>query len=227
MSAEARSLTRQAIAYGQSFQLPEGPLIQVSGVGSNKARRAALNLLEKGARALASWGSAGGLTVTLSPGALILPQRVLAANGAVYPADPEWHERLRKHLSVYIDLHIGPLAESPAILKRSSEKMALFDRTGSIAVDMESAAIAAVAHEANVPFVAIRVIADPSDMTIPESVLSAVDDFGRLRPLRLLREVARRPINGFALIRLTRVFQAAHASLAAVARLTGNRLLVV
>jgi len=227
MSAEARSLTRQAIVYGQSFQLPEGPLIQVSGVGSSKARRAALNLLEKGARALASWGSAGGLSVTLSPGALIIPQKILAANGATYPADFEWHNRLRERLTAHVDLHTGLLAESSAILKAASEKKALFDRTGSIAVDMESAAIATVAHEASIPFVAIRAIADPSDMTIPEEVLSAVDDFGRLRPFGLLSGLARRPADAFALIRLRRVFRVAHASLSTVARLTGNRLLVV
>ena len=177
ITAEARSLTRKAIGYDRSFQLPEGPLIQVSGVGPDKACQAALNLLEKGARALASWGSAGGLTATLSPGTLILPQKILSANGVTYQADLEWHDRLRKCLSAHIDLCTGPLVESPVILKRPSEKKALFDRTGSIAVDMESATIAAVAREASVPFVAIRAIADAYEMTIPEGVLSAVDDF--------------------------------------------------
>ena len=225
MTAEGRSLTDQLIGHGQSPYLSEGPWVKCSGVGPTKARLAAWDLVKAGAKALVSWGSAAGLISELLPGTLILPKEVLATNGSVYCSDPHWHKGLCKRLEANLPLHTGPLAESPAILTSSSEKTALFEKTGAVAVDMESAAVAAVAYEAGMPFVAIRAIADPVEMTIPPSILSGVDDFGRLRPFHLVKALSKRPWDLFALVRLHRGFRAAHGSLAMVARLTGSNLL--
>jgi len=41
----------------------------------------------------------------------------------------------------------------------------------------------ATAQEAQVPFMAVRAVADSTDTTIPESTLNAVDEFG---PVELL-----------------------------------------
>jgi adenosylhomocysteine nucleosidase len=139
--------------------------------------------------------------------------------------DPIWHERLFRRLAGHIDLHTGLLAESKVVLATPAEKRALFDSTGAIAVDMESAAVAAVAHQVGVPFVAIRVIADRADLTVPQSLLRSVDEFGRLRPLTFLRELFVRPNDLFSLIRLARYFRTAQASLAAIAGLAGSDLL--
>ena len=225
IAAEGRSLTKQTITQGQFVHLPEGPLVQFSGMGSKSARLAAGRLLQNDAEALVSWGSAGGLIPELLPGTLILPQKVLAANGAVYSADREWHERLCKRLEAHIDFHKGTLVESLAVLTSSTEKTALFKRTGAVAVDMESAAVAAVAHGSGVPFVAIRAIVDPAGTIIPKSVLSAIDEFGQLRFFRFLKELLRRPMDLFALIRLGHNFRVADLSLASVACLTGSNLL--
>ena len=226
MTAEARSLTNQVIAHSQFLHLAEGVLVQLSGMGSNRARLAAGKLLENGAKALASWGSAGGLIPGVLPGTLILPQEVLAANGSVYSADGEWYERLCKRLTAHVNFRRGSLAESPAILTSSSGKTALFKRTGAVAVDMESAAVAAVAHHGGVPFVAIRAVADPADTIIPKSILSAIDEFGQLRPFRLLRGLLRHPMDLLTVVRLGHDFRVAQVSLASVVDLTGKNLLV-
>ncbi|HSB07130.1 MAG TPA: purine phosphorylase [Thermodesulfobacteriota bacterium] len=226
MTAEARSLTKQTVTQGQLIHLPEGPLVQLSGTGSKSARLAGGKLLQNDAEALVSWGSAGGLIPELPPGTLILPQKILAANGGVYSADREWHERLCKRLKAHIYFHRGPLVESPEVLTSSAEKTALFKRTGAVAVDMESAAVAAVAHDSGVPFVAIRAIVDPAGMIIPRSVLSAIDEFGQLRFFRFLKELLRRPMDLFTLIRLGHNFRVAHLSLASAACLAGSNLLV-
>lgn len=225
MTAEGRSLTGQIIGHGQSPHLSEGPWLKCSGVGSTRARLAAWDLVKTGAKALVSWGSAAGLIPGLLPGTLILPKNVLATNASVYCSDPQWHQGLFKRLEAHVGLHIGLLVESPTLLTSLSEKTALFEKTGAVAVDMESAAVAAVAYEAGVPFVAIRAIADPVERTAPQSVLSAVDDSGRLRPFNLLKALAKRPTDLFAWVRLGRDFRAAHASLAMVVRLTGINLL--
>ena len=226
MTTEARSLAGQAVAKHPSFHPPEGVSIEISGVGPRQAHLASSKLLENGAKALASWGSAGGLVSEVFPGSLVLPRNILAANGTVYQADSHWHERLVRRLKGQMDLHTGPLTESKAVLTSPSEKMALFHRTGAVAVDMESAAVAAAAHQAGVPFVAIRAIADPVGLTVPQVVLTAADGFGRLRPFKLLERLAWHPAELLALIQLGRDFRAAHASLATVARLTGTDLLV-
>ncbi len=225
MTGEALSLTRQVIAKGQSFRDPEGVRVHISGVGEQRARLAGRKLIESGAKALVSWGSAGGLTSQVSPGSLILPHRIVSADGFIYEVDSIWHERLFRRLAGHIDLHTGLLAESKAVLTSPSEKRALFDSTGAIAVDMESAAVVAVAHQAGVPFVAIRAIADRADLTVPQSVLRSLDEFGRLRPLSFLRELFVRPNDLFLLIRLARDFRTAQASLVAVAGLAGSDLL--
>jgi adenosylhomocysteine nucleosidase len=225
MTGEARGLTRQVFPKGQSFGDPEGVTVHISGVGGHKARLAGRKLIENGVKALVSWGSAGGLTSQVSPGSLILPHKIISEEGFTYEVDLIWHERLFRRLAGHIDLHTGLLAESKAVLASPSEKTALFDSTGANAVDMESAAVAEVAHQAGVPFVAIRAIADRVDSVVPRSVLRSLDEFGRLRPLRFLRQLFTRPDDLFSVIRLARDFRAAQASLAVVAGLVGDDLL--
>jgi adenosylhomocysteine nucleosidase len=225
MTGEALSLTRQVIAKGQFSGDPEGVRVHISGVGGRRARLAGWKLIESGAKALVSWGSAGGLTSQVSPGSLILPHRIVSADGSIYAVDSIWHERLFRRLTGHLDLHTGLLAESKAVLGSPLQKRALFDSSGAIAVDMESAAVVAVAHQAGVPFVAIRAVADRADLIVPQSVIRSFDEFGRLRPLSFLRELFVRPNDLFPLIRLARDFRTAQASLTVVAGLAGSDLL--
>lgn len=224
--AEARSLTRHSIINNEPVCLREGVTLSVSGVGSRRASLASRMLLEKGATALLSWGSAGGLSPKLSPGSLILPRIIIASDRSVHHVDPSWHEGLCNQLKGQIEFHTGPLAESPSVVRTPAEKAILFQQTGAIGVDMESAAVAAVAQEARVPFIAVRAVADSTDITLPSSALNAYDEFGRLNFLKLIRGIAARPTELFPLVRLARDYRAAQRTLALVARLTGSDLLI-
>jgi adenosylhomocysteine nucleosidase len=226
MTAEARSLVRKPIVTGDLIHLPEGILVKISGIGPRRAGGAAQNLLEHGATALLSWGSAGGLVPTLSSGSLVLPSSVVGADQSSYSTDPTWHGHLFNRLKGYVDLHQGPLAESVVVLKSSAEKRVLFERTGAMAVDMESGAVAKVAQDAHASFMAIRAISDPADMAIPQSSVGAIDEFGELNLLRLLKKLIRHPFELFAMIRLGWNFRAAQVTLAKVARLAGPHLLI-
>jgi len=225
LNAEARSLTKRPIGKGELVQLPGGVLVQVSGVGAKWASLGAKTLLEKGAKALLSWGSAGGLISKLAPGSLILPKTIIGADQALYYADAAWHKRLCSCLAGYIDLHEEPLAESTVVLTHSTGKATLFQQTGAIAVDMESAAVAAVAKEAGIPFMAVRAIADSVHMTIPKCALTLSDELGRLNVSSLLKGLAKQPFDLFTLVRLGRSFLSAQKTLARVARLAGSNLL--
>ncbi|HMK76517.1 MAG TPA: purine phosphorylase [Thermodesulfobacteriota bacterium] len=226
MTAEARSLVREPTVTKGLTHLAEGILVKLSGIGPRRAGEAAKNLLGHGATALLSWGCAGALVPTLSPGSLFLPSSVIGADQCSYSPDPTWHGCLLNRLKGCVDLHQGSLAESGTVLRSSAEKRVLFERTGAMAVDMESGAVARVAQEADAPFVAIRAIADSADMAIPQSSVGATDEFGELNLLRLLKELIRRPFELFAMIRLAWNFRAAQVTLAKVARLAGTNLLL-
>jgi adenosylhomocysteine nucleosidase len=225
-AVEARSLVRKTFATNELVRLPEGTVIQLSGIGPRRAGGAAKNLLEHGATALLSWGSAGGLAPKLFPGSLILPKTVIASDQSRYHVEASWHQRLGNRLKGHVDFHTEPLVESTSVVRTPAEKAVLFLRTGAIGVDMESAAVATVAQEAQVPFMVVRAVADSTDTTIPKSSLKAVDEFGRLSCFKLIQGLVEYPGEFFALVRIARNYRAAQRTLAVVARLTGYNLLV-
>ncbi len=218
-TAEAQSLTKHPVVSG-------GALLQISGIGAKRAHLAARTLLEKGATSLLSWGSAGGLIEGLFPGSLVLPKNIIAVDRSVYPVDATWRENLCAQLKGKVNLHEGLLAESMTVVTRPAEKAALFKQTGAIAVDMESAAVAAEAQRAGVPFMAIRAVADPVNIALPLCAIASLDEFGKLRPLGLLKALAKNPVELFSLVRLGRNFHAAQSTLSIVARLAGTKLSV-
>ena len=200
-------------------------LLKVAGIGARCAFAASELLIAEGATALLSWGSGGALDPKLSSGHLIIPKSVISSQKNVFYTENDWHNRLVARLANRLEIHSEPLAQSPSVLASPTEKVNFFNQTDAIAVDMESGSVAEAAREASLPFMAIRAIADTADMAIPASGLNAIDEYGRVRPLRLLSSLARKPSDLVLLARLRRSFRAARTTLETVARLTGNDLL--
>ena len=68
--------------------------------GGDQARLAAdLMRLAPNATAIVSFGVAGGLDPSLTPGALAVAAGVVTANGVRYPCDPGWASRLATRLA--------------------------------------------------------------------------------------------------------------------------------
>jgi len=225
LTLEARSLTSQPIRAGGLVQLPGGTLVKVAGIGAEKALAAAELLVAEGATALLSWGSGGGLQPNLSPGNLILPKTIIDLQERILIADEAWHNRLYQSLGSHLPIHAEPLAQSPTVLTTPVEKLDFFKQNAAIAVDTESGSVAEVASKANLPFMAIRAIVDTSDMTIPLSGLTAIDEYGGLRPMHLLGSLLRRPADLLLLNQLRRNFTAARTTLSTVAQLLGDDFL--
>ncbi len=200
-------------------------LLKIAGIGATRALAASELLIAEGAAALLSWGTVGALHPRLLPGNLILPKSVIAPQKDVFPTDADWHNRLVARLANRLEIYSEPLAQSPSVLASPMEKFNFFSRNDAIAVDMESGSVAEMASRANLPFMAIRAIADTADMTIPASSLNAIDEYGRLRPMRLLSSLARKPSDLVLLARLSRSFRAARTTLETVVRLAGNDFL--
>jgi adenosylhomocysteine nucleosidase len=165
-----------------------GWLVVQSGPGAARAADAASRALSSGVAAVVSWGLAGGLDAALAPGTVVAPRRILRPGAEPLAVDPALHLCLAA-LADEFEFHHGDLLSVPAALESPAEKRAAAAATGAVAVDMESAAIAAVAERARVPFVALRVVVDGADDALPRGAEQWIDGHGRTRPTAALRAV--------------------------------------
>ena len=167
----------------------EIPLFR-SAFGPDAAARAAQGLVEQGVGGLASAGIAGGLDPLLRAGDLLLPREVVGPE-RIYPVDPLWRDGLAGRLGGKIEQ--GRLLGVDVTIAGVAEKAALAKQHDARAVDMESHAVARVAAAASLPFLAVRVIADPAGRTIPRAALQAIGPDGSLRPGRAIGAFMLRP----------------------------------
>jgi adenosylhomocysteine nucleosidase len=208
---------------GEAACLAEhGALVHVlcSGADAERARDAAGRLLAEGIRSLISFGLAGALAPHLQPGDLLLPETVILPDGRRLDADHLWRGRLESILErAGLPSSDAPVAGSDLLLAAVDAKRALFGRTGAVAVDMESHAVADLAGRAGAPFVVVRAIADRSDQTIPRAAQGVIGADGEIQHLAVLRGLLRSPWEIGALISLGRSSARGLATLRRVAAL--------
>jgi adenosylhomocysteine nucleosidase len=216
MDREGRALAGRRVPAGDIVRIRQDEILLVAGIGPDRARIAARILLENGAAALLSWGFACSLQPDIMPGEIVIPGRVVAADGSVHMTDQLWREKLCRRLGARVPVRGGCLAESCGILDCSAKDI-LGRQTGAVASDMESASIAAAASKAGVRFLAIRSITDTPGMRVPSCAANCVDNRGRVMPIRLLSGLLHSPADLPAVIRLGRNYQAATKSLRSVA----------
>ena len=226
LASEAKALTAAQSHPERLTPLPEGAALWLSGMGPDAAQRAAHGLADAGARALAVFGVAGALDASLRNGSLFCPERVLDEHGHDYPAHGPWRTLLQQRLVATprpLYTH-GSLLSVREPLLTAAAKTAAQHRHQALAVDMESAAVAAVAHARGLPFLALRAIIDEVDDTIPAALNNSVDAWGRPRAWGLLAALCRHPALLTELPRLYSRMQRATLALRAVAKATGPAL---
>jgi adenosylhomocysteine nucleosidase len=213
LSRELKSLTRQTIPVGDWRAIADNTLVALSGIGAKRAYAAGSLLVSQGATALLSWGCAAGLDDRAGAGCLILPKRIIGANGEIYPVSAEWHQRLYQSLESKHRVRTDALVESDAIMKTSAEKQALAKRTHAAATDMESAAQARLAKEHGFPFIAIRAIVDTASTDIPEIILKALDTQGNISIRKLFASAYLVPADWLKVVQLGIQFNTARRNL--------------
>lgn len=180
--------------------------VRCAGARANRAEAHARELIHEGADGLISFGIAGGLIPDLPPGSLVLADWVIGAEGGqAYACDGAWRNRIRDAVVAAdptIQVKGGGLTGSNAMIASSAGKAALQQKSGAVAVDMESAAVARVAAEAGKPFVVVRAVADPAERTIPAWLSDSVNEAGEPRYAHVITNLAIRPWSVPALIRV-------------------------
>ncbi len=141
----------------------------ISGVGREAARNAAQLIIDgHQPHTLVSTGFAGALAPHLEHGTVLVPERILDANQqCIYPLG-------------HSDQTLGPVGKIvdskttlitvDSVITSKEKKARLRQETHADLVDMESAAVALVAQNADVQFLAVRAISDTSEETLPPEV---------------------------------------------------------
>lgn len=216
---ELSTLTEKRLEKGCVGHLAKKIWVVYSGAGPENARIASELLAKHGVLCLISWGCAAALDASFRPGDLVLANRCIDANHAVFDlSNADWVNHVQAILSKQLPVHIGSLAESRRIVTASHDKAQVADATGAIALDMESVAIARVAQVHGLPFLPIRAIADPLSMDLPKAVRHALSGQGEIILSKLFLYLLLHPTELLGLLRLGLHFRAAKKTLKLVAK---------
>ncbi|MGE5146054.1 MAG: nucleoside phosphorylase [Candidatus Eiseniibacteriota bacterium] len=205
------------------------PLLFCSGGSVERARFGVERMIEDGVAGLLSFGMAGGLDPALKAGDLLVADRIVAAaDGASHAGDAAWAAALvapRDEAPGCPECRLAVLAgvDEPVVTVEAKRRLA--ERTGAVAVDMESHVVAEAAARHGLPFIALRAIADPAGRTIPSAALAGLAPDGGTRPLAVMARLALRPWQIPAVMRLAADSAAALGALRGVALRDARRLL--
>lgn len=140
-------------------------LIGCTGMGQQSARHALHWLLDSGNGCVPTWvlstGFCGSLTATLPVGELVSPSRILDEEGRDWPIH-----------SVLPDACSGDLLSVATPVLGPQQRQSLHARTGAVAVDMESASLARLCADRDIPFSCLRIVSDSDQTPLPAELSS-------------------------------------------------------
>ena len=156
-------------------------ILGISGTGRKSAEDTIKVIIsEFKPRSIISMGFAGALQEGLSPGDIIVIDGTKVLNGSPFgektPAgetiscNPGLIQAITSMLkSAGVSYHVGPSLTTTSVICDPQRKHALGRQTSAEIVEMESGWISILCHQHGVPFIAIRVILDSVNDSIPSS----------------------------------------------------------
>jgi adenosylhomocysteine nucleosidase len=190
MEPHALAVYRSASALGQHVAVQ-------AGMGRRRAAEGARLLIRRcSPQALASFGFAGGLTPDLAPGALVIGTEVVYedASRTLTAANRDLVEQFQAAAHAEeLPVRQGILVTCRHIVADPASKAELSVRSGACAVDMETAGMVEVAHEAGLPWVAVRAIVDSAEESLPVACLTMLREDGSIAPERVIQTICRSP----------------------------------
>lgn len=206
---------------GLTFEarIAAGPgVVTVCGGGHLERLEAELlQAIERGCRGIVSFGIAGGLAAHLEPGACIVARSIVTHSDR-HESHLEWSSHLVQSIPGAIHADIAGVT---APVATATDKAALHRATGSVAVDMESLLCVTVAKARNLPFAAIRVVADPSHRALPPAAQINLLPGGKPDMNAVMRSVMVKPHQIGALVRVGLDTRTARAALVRARRMLG------
>jgi adenosylhomocysteine nucleosidase len=194
---------------------PLGCRVATGGGTAAGAEAAMRALIAQGVTGLVSFGLAGGLDPALPAGTLLVPRTLLLDGHDARQTDPALCAWLGGATP-------GPMLAGTAVVADADAKRTLHARTGAVAVDLESGAVALAAARHGIGFAMLRAVCDPADRDLPPAALAALDQAGAIGALRVLGSVLRAPGQVPSLLRLARDAAAAQRALRERVRLIGR-----
>lgn len=180
-----------------------------SGMGFARARRATQALLDgHSPNWLLSCGFAGALRPEIPVGSIVVADSIVDQHGQNLTID------VRMPSDAGRGLFVGRLLTSDELVRTIALKRQLGEQHAALAVDLESLAVAQVAHEHKTRFLAVRVISDDLSADLPPEILSLVGDTGTMRLGAAIGALWKRPSSAKDMWRLREQAQAAAARLA-------------
>ncbi|MGF1474097.1 MAG: hypothetical protein ACFB6S_00860 [Geminicoccaceae bacterium] len=151
--------------------LPEAPRIsvRVAAGSSQDTHQAVSSLIERNPALLISFGVCAGLDPSLKPGDLVIATHVMTLSAGRWPTDPAFSDRIASALGGSVQ---GPALTVDKPVTDPTTKARLFENTGAIIADMESACVVSAAAHANIPPVVLRAVLDPAERGVPPAALA-------------------------------------------------------
>lgn len=159
-----------------------------TGTGAARAGRGTKALIDGHSPAwVLSVGFSGGMIPEMRPGDIVVANEIVDQHGNDLKIDLKMSEDRAN------GLYVGRLFMSDGIVRTVAQKRELHERTGALAVDMESLAVAQACKSSGTRFMAIRVVSDDMSADLPPEILSILGATGNVRWGATLGAVWNRP----------------------------------
>ncbi len=122
-----------------------------------------------------SVGFSGALQREMKVGDIVMANAIVDTHGHELDID------LRMAEDPSRGLYVGRIVTADGIVRTVADKESLAERTGGLAVDLESLAVAQICRDRKVKFMAVRVISDDMSADLPPEVLSVFGSTGSIR----------------------------------------------
>ncbi len=187
-----------------------------TGMGIVQAAAAARAISESGRFELfMSAGCAGALAEELVPGDVAVATAIVdRRTGGHIETHAEYRESARRAAErAALRVRSGRVLCSPQVLASAQDKRAAAAQHGAVAVDMEGAAIAALAAERRVPFISVRAVLDTAETELRDAGRFMDPQTGAVKPIALAAHLATHPRALADLLAMQRMMRAAQTSL--------------
>lgn len=163
-------------------------VIVEAGSGGDRARRATQALIDAHTPTwIISAGFSGALHPDLKLGDIVLADAIVGGDREELQVD------VKMSAAPDRGWHVGRVAIADDIVRAVAEKKALAERTGALAVDLESLAVARVCQETGTRFLCVRSISDDLSHDLPPEVMSVFGGTGSLRAGAIAGAIWNRP----------------------------------